>query len=283
MAIYAVGDIQGCYDDLARLLDKIHFDEAEDELWLTGDLVNRGPRSLDVLRFVKGLGEKAKTVLGNHDLHLLAMGLAGRELKRKDTLIDVLCAQDADELLDWLRHLPLMHHSKAAGWSMVHAGISPQWTLKKAQKRAREVQAVLQSDAAPALLKAMYGDTPDRWSKKLTGMDRYRFIINAFTRMRYCRSNKSLELQFNQAPKKAPDNLIPWFEHPKRKTRGLPIVFGHWSTLGHQSVQGAVSLDTGCVWGGAITAVELEPQNPKPGLSVKMPCKGSLTPGEAAG
>lgn len=280
MTVFAVGDIQGCYDDLARLLDKLHFDSASDTLWLSGDLVNRGPDSLSVLRLVKELGDSAKTVLGNHDLHLLAMGLAGREVKRKDTLDKVLEAKDAGELLHWLRQQPLLHHCEDTGWTMVHAGISPQWSLKSAKKRAHEVETVLRSDAGPELLGAMYGNLPDRWSKKLTGIERYRYIINAFTRMRYCRTDKSLDLEFNQAPDNATPDLVPWFKHPKRKTRELPIVFGHWSTLGHHAEQGAVGLDTGCVWGGCLTAVELEANTTKPGLTVRLACKGALKPAQ---
>lgn len=279
MAVYAIGDLQGCYDEFQRLLEKLNFDPTTDELWLTGDLVNRGPKSLEVLRFVRNLGNSVKTVLGNHDLNLLAMAYTPREPRRKDTLDAVLHAPDCDELLEWLRHLPLMHRCETLGWTMVHAGISPQWSMKKAAKRAREVEHQLQSEAFVSLLNGMYGNTPDRWSKRLEGIARHRYIINAFTRMRYCRDDKSLDMEFNRSPEEAPAELVPWYAHPKRKTRGERILFGHWSTLGVRSYKGALSLDTGCVWGGSMTAVELTADSKKPGITIQLPCEGALKPG----
>lgn len=278
MAVYAVGDIQGCYDDLMRLLDEIQFDSSSDQLWLAGDLVNRGPKSLEVLRFAHSMGKAVIAILGNHDLHLLAVAHGAHESKRKDTLQEILDAPDAHELLEWLRHRPLLHRCKSNGWTMVHAGIPPQWSMKKARKRAAEVEEVLRSERLEELLHSMYGNTPNLWDKQLTGMDRYRFIINAFTRMRYCRTDKSLDMSYNQAPEQAPENLVPWFSHPERKSRKNPIVFGHWSTLGYRHESGVVSLDTGCLWGGELTAIRIPSTEEKPITAFHLPCQGSLVP-----
>lgn len=278
MAVYAVGDIQGCYDDLMRLLESLRFDQSEDQLWLAGDLVNRGPKSLEVLRFARNMGPSLACVLGNHDLHLLAVAYGARENKRKDTLSEILEAPDSQELLDWLRHQPLLHRDKNNGWTMVHAGISPQWSMKKARKLAKEVETVLQSDDLPELLESMYGNTPERWSKELVGMERYRYIINAFTRMRYCKEDKSLDMSFNQAPEQAPEDLIPWYVHPRRKSADKPILFGHWSTLGYRHQGGALSLDTGCVWGGKLTAVQLPDTKGDVLRAIHLPCQGELEP-----
>lgn len=258
MAVFAIGDVQGCHGSLERLLERIRFDPADDELWFCGDLVNRGPESLEVLRFVRRLGARATTVLGNHDLHLLA---AAREPDRQrdgDTFAAVLAAPDRDELLAWLRQRPLLHHDRRLGFAMVHAGLAPQWDLATAAACAREVEAVLAGPGAGALLDAMYGDRPDLWSDDLAGLDRWRFIINCFTRLRFVDSDGRLALAHKGAPETAPPGLVPWFEHPARRSAESHLVFGHWSTLRRDPGNGVYPLDTGCVWGGKLTALRLD-------------------------
>ena len=259
MAVYAIGDLQGCLDPLRRLLDRIAFDPARDRLWFTGDLVNRGPASLETLRFVRSLGELAITVLGNHDLHLLAMAWAdSRPRKKRDTLDDVLAAPDRDELLEWLRRRPLLHHDPAVGYTIVHAGLPPQWDLADARAAAAELEAVLGSDRFVDFLRQMYGDQPAAWDPGLAGIERLRFIVNAFTRMRYLRPDGSLEFDNKGPLSSAGEELIPWFRFPGRRSAGLSMVFGHWSTLGEIAHEGAFSIDTGCVWGGRLTALRLD-------------------------
>jgi bis(5'-nucleosyl)-tetraphosphatase (symmetrical) len=259
MAVYAIGDLQGCFDPLKRLLDRIGFDPAEDRLWFSGDIVNRGPASLETLRFVRGLGELAVMVLGNHDLHLLASAWAdSRPRKKRDTLDDILEAPDREELLEWLRRRPLLHHDPAVGFTMVHAGLPPQWDLDEARAAAGELQAVLGGDRFVDFLRHMYGDQPDRWSPGLEGIDRLRFIVNAFTRLRYVRPDGSMDFSNTGPPERAGPELIPWFRFPGRRTEGLSMVFGHWSTLGEVVHAGAFGLDTGCVWGGRLTALRLD-------------------------
>lgn len=259
MAVYAIGDLQGCLDPLKRLLDRIAFDPARDRLWFTGDIVNRGPASLETLRFVHRLGELAEVVLGNHDLHLLATAWAGnRTRKKRDTLDDILAAPDRDELLEWLRHRPLLHHDPAVGFTMVHAGLPPQWDLEDARGASNELGAVLGGDRFVDFLWQMYGNKPDLWSPELKGIERLRFVVNAFTRMRYVRSDGSLDLDHNGPPERAGPNLVPWFRFPGRRSVGLNVVFGHWSTLGEVDHDGAFGLDTGCVWGGRLTALRLD-------------------------
>lgn len=277
MAIYAVGDIQGCGDEFETLLERLRFDERRDVLWLTGDLVNRGPRSLDVLRLVKGLGAAAITVLGNHDLHLLAAALTpGEQLKPGDTLGSIFTAADRDELLDWLRARPLLHHDAALGYTMIHAGLPPQWDLATAQGCARELEQALRDDARCTQLFAhMYGDRPDRWSDQLSGVERLRFITNCFTRLRFCRADGTLELKFKGKIETAPDDLFPWFRAPQRRSRDLRIVCGHWSALGYYEGEGVLSIDTGCVWGERLCAVRLD----RRAAPVFIPCSSSgLTP-----
>ena len=258
MATYAVGDIQGCLDELQALLDKVSF-SSEDQLWLSGDLVNRGPRSLETLRFVKGLGKQARVVLGNHDLHLLAIASGSSKPSRKDTLQEILDAPDKTELLDWLRQQPLLHHDKSLNFTMVHAGIPPIWRLKDAQKYAREVETVLQSDKAQFYFKHMYGNHPSRWDQSLTDWDRLRCITNYFTRMRFCRADGELEFKTKSGPAKPPQGFQPWFSHEDRKTANKPLVFGHWASLeGLAATEHVYALDTGCVWGGTLTAMRLE-------------------------
>ena len=274
MAVYAVGDIQGCTAELRQLLDRLRFDAACDRLWLTGDLVNRGPDSLGALRLARELGDSAVTVLGNHDLHLLAVA-AGHAHRRDDAgLAKVLAAPDHGELLDWLRHRPLLHRDAALGWTLVHAGLAPQWSLEDAAGCAAEVEATLRQDAA-ALFAGMYGDEPRRWSPTLTGEARLRFIVNCMTRLRYVDADGALLLELKGAPGRAPARAIPWFRHPDSVTRHERVVFGHWSTLGYVRERGAMCLDGGCVWGGQLVAVRLDREGPP----VVVDCAGYRAPG----
>ena len=262
MSVYAIGDLQGCYDELRMLLDRLQFEAGTDRLWLTGDLVNRGPGSLAALRYVRSLGDHAVTVLGNHDLHLLAVAAGhGRGLRVGDTLDEVLAAPDRDELLAWLGTRPLLHEDPALGWTLVHAGLPPQWDLPTARANAREVEAALAGDPG-ALYAAMYGDHPDRWDATLTGPARLRFAINCFTRLRYCTADGRLLLKLKGPPENAPAEAIPWYAVPGRLSAGHRILFGHWSALGYRATHDAYSLDTGCVWGGQLTALRLDATAP---------------------
>lgn len=273
MPTYAIGDIQGCCDELEALLERIAFDPARDRLWLVGDLVNRGPRSLDVLRLVRRLGARVTMVLGNHDLHLLALAATpNRRLKPKDTLTDVLKAPDRDELLDWLRRQPLLYHDPELDYTMIHAGLPPQWDLAQARACAAELESALRDPtAANELFANMYGDQPNRWSPELSGMDRLRFITNCFTRLRFVREDGSLDLRHKGTPDSVPSGVIPWFRAPGRRTRGHRIVCGHWSALGLYEGDGILSIDTGCVWGATLCAVRLD-QRATP---VHVPCSSS--------
>ena len=262
MAVYAIGDLQGCYDPFCRLLDKIDFDPVTDNVWLTGDLVNRGPKSLKTLRYVKSLGDSVKIVLGNHDLHLLALANDIRVSNdRFDSLWKVLAAEDCDELLDWLRFRPLAHYCPGINTLMVHAGIPPQWTVSKTLKRAKEVEAVLQDDDYYGFLKKMYGDTPDKWSGSLSGKERLRFIVNSLTRMRMITPGGRMDFTHSGPPGTARKGLVPWFEAPGAKWTDARIVFGHWSALGLMVTDDLIALDTGCVWGRQLTAVRLDRKN----------------------
>ncbi|MEW6353042.1 MAG: symmetrical bis(5'-nucleosyl)-tetraphosphatase [Pseudomonadota bacterium] len=258
MAVYAVGDVQGCFDELLELFEAIDFDARRDEVWFCGDLVNRGPRSLEVMRFVKGLGERAVTVLGNHDLHLLAVAHGCEHRRPGDTFDDVLNAPDRAELLDWLRRRPLLHHDETLGCTLIHAGLPPQWDLARAQACAAEVEAALRGPNYGAFLQHMYGDQPQCWSDDLGGWERLRFIVNCFTRLRFCDARGCLALQEKGPPGSAPAPYRPWFTLPERRSRGARILFGHWSTLGACEDDGAYSLDSGCLWGGKLTALRLD-------------------------
>ena len=273
MATYAIGDIQGCFDELLALLDRLDFRPGPDRLWFTGDLVNRGPKSLQTLRFVESLGEHAVTVLGNHDLHLLAVARGRARPNRHDSLDDVLEARDRDELMDWLRHRPMLHHDAGLGYTLIHAGLPPQWDLATARACAREVEEVLRGDDCDAFLDVMYGNKPRQWSEDLAGWDRLRFITNCFTRLRYCDAGGGLHMKPKGAPGTQPEGLLPWFEAPGRKSRELNIVFGHWSTLGLRSGNGIHALDTGCLWGGQLTALCLET-----GQTTRLDCPGARRP-----
>ncbi len=255
MATLVVGDIQGCYAALRRLLDKCAFDPARDRLWLVGDLVNRGPHSLAVLRFVKGLGPRAITVLGNHDLHLLVVAAGHVELRRDDTLDAILRAPDRDELIDWLRRRKLMHAE--GGYALVHAGLLPQWTIAKALGLAREVEVTLQDPGCDEFLRRMYGDKPDRWNDDLAGISRLRVITNVLTRLRICTPDGKMEFSHKGKPVRLPRGYAPWFSVPARRSRGTCVIFGHWAALGLYTEPDVISLDTGCVWGGSLSALRL--------------------------
>lgn len=258
MATYAIGDVQGCHDELARLIDALKFDPARDELWFVGDLVNRGPDSLGVLRLVRSLGDRAVTVLGNHDLHLLALAAGNPARGRDPDLATVLRAADAAGLLEWLRHRPLAHYRPDLNTLMVHAGLPPAWDPLLTVKLAREVEGVLRGPLATGFLLNLYGDEPDAWSPALNGMPRWRFVINALTRTRYVRPDGSLEFTEKGPPDRAPRNLTPWFEVPGRASAPVRVVFGHWSSLGLLQRDNLLGLDTGCVWGRRLTAVRLD-------------------------
>lgn len=259
MAVYAIGDVQGCFDELVRLLDLIKFNPKHDQVWLAGDLVNRGPKSAEVLRFAMAHPDSVKVVLGNHDLHLIANAVGVNDHHHKmDTMESVLNADDCDELINWLRQQPLFHHDENLGFSMVHAGVPPKWTLKKCCKRAREVEDVLRSDNWQDFFHNMYGNKPNKWSKELTGWDRLRYITNCFTRLRYCHDDGRLALKFKGGPKDKSAGELPWFEMPERKTQDDRIVFGHWSTLGTGQYGNVFSLDSGAVWGDKLTAIRID-------------------------
>lgn len=256
MAIYAIGDIQGCYGELQRLLEQIGFDPAQDRLWFVGDLVNRGPGSLEVLRLVKSLGDHAITVLGNHDLHLLAVAEGIGKLHSSDTLDAILDAPDRDELLHWLRHQRLMH---AEGEHvLVHAGLLPQWTVRQALALAREVESALRSDDYAVFLEKMYGNSPQGWDDGLAGYKRLRVIVNAFTRLRVCTPQGEMEFKFKGEVGDIPEGYQPWFEVKKRRSADATIIFGHWSALGLKVEPNIIALDTGCLWGGPMTAIRLD-------------------------
>lgn len=256
MATYAIGDIQGCYDEMRRLLDTIAFDPARDQLWLVGDLVNRGPQSLAVLRYVHGLGERAITVLGNHDLHLLVVAAGVRKPHREDTLDALLAAPDRDELLDWLRRQRLMH--AGAGYAMLHAGLLPQWSIAQALALAREVEAALQGPDYGEFLQRMYGNEPVQWHDNLAGYDRLRIVVNAMTRMRLCTPEGTMEFTHKTGLKGMPAGYLPWFDVPSRASRDTPVLFGHWAALGLILRPDLIGLDSGCAWGRRLSAVRLE-------------------------
>jgi len=256
MATYVIGDIQGCYSALRRLLDRCRFNPRRDRLWLVGDLVNRGPHSLAVLRFVKGLGPRAITVLGNHDLHLLIVAAGHRKPAHNDTFDAILNAPDRDELLHWLRHRKMMHVER--GFAMVHAGLLPQWTTTKALRLAREVEAALRDENHDKFLRKLYGNKPDRWDNDLEGIKRLRVIVNAMTRMRICTPGGHMQFAHKGRPFHLPAGYVPWFSAPGRKSHGTMILCGHWSALGLFANADVIALDTGCLWGGELTALRLE-------------------------
>jgi bis(5'-nucleosyl)-tetraphosphatase (symmetrical) len=278
MALYAIGDVQGCDAELGQLLGALRFSAERDRLWFVGDLVNRGPASLEVLRRVRALGEAATVTLGNHDLHLLAVAHGFGRLKRDDTLSDVLSAPDRDSLIEWLAHRPLCAEDRKLNLCLLHAGLSPQWDMPAARRCAREFEQALRRDPSK-LFKQMYGDEPDLWDEALEGPERLRYIVNCFTRLRYVDTQGRLELHAKGSPGKAHRaSLIPWYEAPHARWRGTRLVFGHWSTLGFFRNADVAALDNGCVCGGSLTALRLDVPDAAP---LQVGCTSSgLTPGE---
>jgi bis(5'-nucleosyl)-tetraphosphatase (symmetrical) len=269
MALYAIGDVQGCDAELGALLGALKFSADRDSLWFVGDLVNRGPDSLKVLRRIRALGDAATVILGNHDLHLLAVSYGSARLRDDDTLEAVLAAPDRAVLLDWLISRPLLHEDPRLNVCMVHAGLAPQWDLALARECAHELERALRRDPVK-LFDRMYGDQPDRWDDALEGEERLRFIANCLTRLRYLDAEGRLVLRAKGSPKKAQSkSLIPWFEAHGARWRGSRILFGHWSTLGYFSNADVTGLDTGCVWGDRLTALRLDVPDAKP---VQVPC-----------
>ena len=256
MATYAIGDIQGCYQQLKELLLKLDFKSDKDKLWFAGDIVNRGPYSLKTIRFIKSLEENAITVLGNHDLHLLAIANGHKKQGKKDTIQPILEASDSDVLLDWLLHRPLVHYQKKNHICLVHAGVYPDWSLKQILNYSKEMETILQGPKSHEFFHHMYGDKPRKWSNGLTGWDRLRFITNCFTRMRYINDDLKLCLKEKGAPGKKDDHIHPWFAF-EREEEDLNIVFGHWSTLTDPKEKHFYPLDTGCLWGGKLTALKI--------------------------
>ena len=257
MTDYAIGDIQGCYDRLRDVLAKVDFSPSRDRLWVAGDLINRGPSSLATLRYIESLGTSAMVVLGNHDLHLLAVALGGHEVRRKDTLADILDAPDHDRLLDWLRQQHLCIHDPTRNLVMVHAGLPHIWSVDRAVGFAREVEGVIRASTAQEYFAHMYGNQPERWDDGLTGMDRWRVITNYFTRMRFIASDGTLELATKESADSAPEGFIPWFRFPREDD--VRVVFGHRASLeGRTGTDRFIGLDTGCVWGGALTMMNLD-------------------------
>ncbi len=272
MTTYAIGDLQGCNNQLVVLLEKIDAITPNAQFVFVGDIVNRGPQSLATLRHVRALEDRARIVLGNHDLNLLAVACGLRQPHAADTLDDILAADDRDELITWLRHQPLALEQD--GHLCVHAGVLPQWTAQRTLDLSREVEASLQGPNWQDFLKKMYGNQPDRWDDNLQGDDRLRCIVNALTRIRYCHPDSSMDLKTSESLANAPDGLQPWFDLPQRQTEDVTVVFGHWSTLGLTLRPNLIGLDTGCVWGGKLTAVNLQdrsivqvdcPQHQQPG------------------
>lgn len=278
MSTYAIGDLQGCHDEFLALLSALRFDPARDRALLTGDLVNRGPKSLEALRYVRSLGRAAVTVLGNHDLHLLAVAEGGKPGSR-DTLDGILHAPDRDELLDWLAQQPLAWDDPETGVLLVHAGLPPQWSRRRTLDLAAEAAALIAGPKRRKFLARMYGNEPDRWDESLEGMDRHRFVINCLTRMRYCTADGRIDLRHKGAPGSQPPELLPWFEVPGRATEGERIVFGHWSTLGRVNWESSqvYGLDTGCVWGASLSALNLDS-----GELTRVGCEAHRSPGAEA-
>ncbi len=264
MAIYAIGDVQGCDAELGDLLKQLKFSADRDQAWFVGDLVNRGPDSLQVLRRVRALGAAATVVLGNHDLHLLAVAQGAAEQRRDDTLKSILEAPDRDTLLDWLMHRPLMHIDATLGLALVHAGLVPEWDIATASACARELEGALRRQPR-TLFASLYGNQPDRWDPALAGADRLRFITNCFTRLRCLDRDGRLALKAKQSLKKSQAaGLVPWFEAKGARWRGTQVICGHWSTLGYYHTPDVIALDTGCVWGGALSALRVDVPGQQP-------------------
>ena len=260
MATYAIGDIQGCYDELQQLLAKIRYDPRRDKLWFCGDLVNRGGQSLQTLRLIHGLREQSIVTLGNHDLSLLAIAQRRPEAQSKvnPELREVLFADDAPVLMEWLRSQKLLHHDEQLNWTMVHAGLAPMWTLRQAQRSAQEVERELGGPRHPRLLKNLFGNRPAAWNSRLQGIERMRASINTLTRMRYCDIQGRIDFESKGIPGTQKPGMYPWFEVPGMRRRETRIVCGHWSALGRFAGIGIHAIDTGCVWGGQLTALRLD-------------------------
>lgn len=259
MALYLIGDVQGCDEALGRLLDTLDFSPSRDRLVLLGDLINRGPDSLAVLRRVRALGDSARSLLGNHDLHLLGVAHGVRKPGRRDTLAPILDAPDREPLLEWLRHRAMALHERIGGRDllMVHAGVLPAWTVEDTMARARELEAVLRGPNLGNFLQEMYGNEPAAWSDDLAGSARLRVIVNTLTRLRFCSAHGVMEFEAKDSAAEAPAGYMPWFDVPGRRTAEAVVAFGHWSTLGWLSRPDLLSTDTGCVWGGCLTAVRI--------------------------
>ena len=278
MAVYAIGDVQGCFDELQELLTHIKFNSDRDQLWFCGDIVNRGPKSLKTLRFIRSLEDNAITVLGNHDLHLLATAYEHKKPGRKDTLDKILQAKDSPELLDWLRHQPLVFHDEEKDVTLLHAGTHPAWTIQKTQELANEVEQILRSDKHINFYKVMYGDKPTTWNDSLSGWPRYRFITNILTRLRYCDKFGRPAFNAKGAPGSQAKHLMPWYEVPDRKTKDDTLIFGHWSTLPHagrKAINNTYAIDSGCLWGGYLTAMKVGKEKVK---YIRMHCPGAQKP-----
>ncbi len=273
MSIYVVGDLQGCYEPLVRLLTEVNFDPANDQLWLVGDLVNRGKQSLETLRLVRSLGKQAITVLGNHDISLIAAFYGLRKLHR--SLKPLADAPDYADLVEWLAQRPILHVDKQLGYAMAHAGIAPQWDLTTALTCAAEIEQQLRSPLRQVWLSQVYGDQPNYWDPHHAALDRHRYILNVFTRMRYCHTDGSLEFEEKNSPtivaaySESSTKLIPWFAYPTRQPLGVTVLFGHWSTLGYYVGNQVIALDTGCVWGNRLSALRLDTNNLK---LISIPC-----------
>lgn len=278
MTRYAIGDVQGCNEELQALVSRLRFSPDRDRIYFVGDLVNRGPASLEVLRFVRSLGDNAVVVLGNHDLHLLAVAHGARRNKRQDTLDEVLAAPDRAALLEWLIARPLAHvdtDSDGRRDLVVHAGVVPQWTVDTTVALAREVESALRTDPA-GVFEHMYGDEPDRWSEELDRKDRLRFTINVLTRLRVCTADGRVDLKWKGKPPSAGSPYQPWFDAQRRESRDARVIFGHWSALGFVERNGVIGLDSGCVWGGTLTAFNLDSERPP----ITVACSGYQVPGE---
>ena len=271
MALYAIGDVQGCHAEFCDLLTLIGFSPSRDRLWLTGDLVNRGPDSLAVLREVMALGDAAVTVLGNHDLHLLTVAAGHRNAHRDDTLATILEAPDRVDLFDWLAQQPLA--VAGDGMLMVHAGTLPQWTVLDVVTLAREVESMLRSAGRDNFLRELYGDEPHAWNNALVGHDRLRVIVNALTRLRFCAADGTMEFHEKRGARYAPRGFAPWFAHPNRQTAASLVVCGHWSTLDLLLAPNVLMLDSGCLWGGALTAIRLPDRR-----VYQVPSRSKVTP-----
>ena len=281
MALYMIGDVQGCDAALQDLLDTLGFSPSRDTLYLLGDLVNRGPDSAAVLRRLMAYGDAARCLLGNHDLHLLAVAHGARKPSRKDTLGAVLGAADRHAMLHWLRHqkMAMMLMRGDSPLLMVHAGVLPTWTAPQTMELAREVEIILQGEHAAEFFNTMYGDTPNRWSDTLTGMDRIRVIVNALTRLRFCTVQGEMEFDSKEGAGGAPQGYLPWFDVPNRQTAQISVAFGHWSTLGWLDRRDVLSLDTGCVWGGSLSALRFNLRDQTQEL-IQVQCAMSQQPGQ---